>query len=331
MGRKRLALSESNGLIPSIVSDRKKQSEMTLAKFFDYHKQFISSKLLEGLSSRTLKDHELHMSYFKKYLVEEQRINLDRYVDIDIFRGYLMFMVTEKRLNPCTINIRLRTLKCYLKWLFDEGHMEFNYSLKLKLVKTPEDTIKPLSDSDVKKMLKAPDKSTYSGYRDFSLMVLMLDCGIRVGEAMNLKISDVDLKTGLINVRAESAKTRIFRQLPISPKTCKLMKELVKIAQDNKCDYIFQSTYGGHLDKNVVIQNFEKYGKKAGLKVRCTPHVWRHTFSTNFVKSQNGDIFTLQRMLGHATLDMCRKYVQLENTDLIRKHDQAELLNKYLQ
>lgn len=176
-------------------------------------------------------------------------------------------MIIEKGLKPCTINIRLRTLKCYLKWLFDEGHIEFNYSMKLKLMKTPEDTIKPLSDSDVRKMLKTPDKSIYSGYRDFTFMVLMLDCGIRVGEAMNMKISDVDLKIGLINARAESAKTRIFRQLPLSSKTCKLMKELVKIAQDNQCDYIFQSTYGGKLDKNVVIQNFEKYGKKSGFSI----------------------------------------------------------------
>lgn len=90
-------------------------------------------------------------------------------------------MTNEKCLNPCTINIRLRTLKCYIKWLFDEGYIDFNYSMKLKLVKTPEDTIKPLSD---------------------------------------------------------------------------VLKELIRIAQDNNSDYIFQSTYGGKLGKNVVIANF---------------------------------------------------------------------------
>lgn len=88
MGRKRLTLSESNGLTPSIVSDRKKQTELTIMKFFDYHTQFISSKMLEGLASRTLRDHEIHMSYFKKYFVEEQRIKRDRYVDIDLLRGF---------------------------------------------------------------------------------------------------------------------------------------------------------------------------------------------------------------------------------------------------
>lgn len=331
MGRKRLTITEGNGLTPNIVSDRKEPSQFTVSQFFDYHTQFLTTKALEGLASRTISDHKKHMDYLKKYLFEDKRITNTDYVDIDLFRGYLNFMLFEKKLNPSTINIRIRTLKCYLKWLFMEGHTEFNYSLKLKVMKTPEDTIKPLSDSDVKKMLKSPDKSTYSGYRDFTLMVLFLDCGIRVSEAMNLKISDIDLKIGLLNVRAESAKTRVARQLPISSKTCKLLKELVKIADDNKSEYIFQSTYGGRLDKNVVIQNFEKYGKRAGVKVRCTPHVWRHTFSTNFVKSNAGDIFTLQRILGHSTLAMCRKYIQLENSDIVKKHKEIKLLDKYLQ
>lgn len=241
-------------------------------------------------------------------------------------------MADEKGLKRCTINIRLRTLKCYLKWLFDEGHIDFNYSIKLKLLRVPEDTIKPLTDVDVKKMLNTPDKGIYSGFRDFTLMVLMLDCGIRVGEAANIKINDLDLKVGLINVRAEHAKTRVYRQLPISSKTCKLLHELAKIATDNNCDYIFQSSYGGKVNNANIIANFEKYGKKAEVVVRCTPHVWRHAFSTNFVRSENGgDIFTLQKILGHSTLMMCRKYVQLDNSDLILKHKKVGLVDKYLQ
>ncbi|MDR3602559.1 MAG: tyrosine-type recombinase/integrase [Desulfosporosinus sp.] len=55
---------------------------------------------------------------------------------------------------------------------------------------------KPLSDSDTRKMLKAPDRSMYSGLRDFCLIVLMLDCGIRIGEAVKLKVNDIDTRLG---------------------------------------------------------------------------------------------------------------------------------------
>ncbi|WP_088227820.1 tyrosine-type recombinase/integrase [Desulfosporosinus sp. FKB] len=330
MVRQRLTVKDNNGFKPSVIRDRREQTVLSTQDFLELHGKFIQHKALEGLAPRTLKDHLTHMGYFKKFLFEDQRFSLDRYIDVDVFRGYLSHMISDKSLKPCTINIRLRTLKCFLKWLFDEDYIDFNYSLKLKLVKTPEDTIKPLSDSDTRKMLKAPDRSTYSGLRDFCLMVLMLDCGIRIGEAVKLTVNDVDTRLGLINVRPENAKTRVYRQLPISQKTCKLLIELIKIAQDNDSEYVFQSTFGGMVSKDNIIAYFEKYGKKAGVKVRCTPHIFRHTFATNFVRS-GGDIFTLQKILGHSTLVMCRKYIQLDNSDLVRKHHQANPLDKYIQ
>lgn len=330
MVRQRLSVKETNNFRPSVVRDRREQTVLSIQDFLDSHSKFIQHKALEGLAPRTIKDHLTHMGYFKKFLVEDHRSNLDRCVDVDLFRGYLTHMMSDKGLKPCTINIRLRTLKCYLKWLFDEEHVDFNYSLKLKLVRTPEDTIKPLSDSDTRKMLKAPDRSMYSGLRDFCLMVLMLDCGIRIGEAVKLTVNDIDTRLGIINIRAENAKTRVFRQLPVSQKTSKLLLELIKMAQDNDTEYVFQSTYGGMVGQHNIIASFEKYGKQAGVKVRCTPHIFRHTFSTNFVRS-GGDIFTLQKMLGHSTLVMCRKYIQLDNSDLVRKHHQASPLDRYLQ
>lgn len=329
MGRTLVSFKKKPEVRPMVVTDREKQTDVTLKDFMDLHPKFIEQKTLEGLASRTLRDHEKHMGYFKKYLEEDERSKLDRYVETDIFRGYLAYMVHQTELKPCTINIRLRTLKCYLKWLYDEGYIEFNYSKKLKLVKVPEDTIKPLSDSNVRKMLNAPDRNTYSGYRDFCLMVLMLDCGIRINEAVNLTLNDLDLKARVISVQPETAKTRVFRQLPISHKTCNFLKELVTIAEDNNSTYIFGSLYGGKVSSQNIIASFEKYGKKAGIKVRCTPHVFRHTFATNFIKA-GGDMFTLQKILGHSTLVMCRKYIQLENSDLVRKHSQVSLLNKYL-
>jgi integrase/recombinase XerD len=329
MGKRKIKLSDEVSFRPSISINGVNETDMLIEEFLSLHEKFIGFKALEGLAPRTLEEHRVTMDYFKKYLELDKQSISNRYANIDVFRGYLSYMVLEKKYKPCTINIRLRTLKCYLKWLYDEKYMKENYATKLKLVKVPEDTIKPLSDTDLKKILKTADKETYAGYRDFTMMVLMLDCGIRVGEASQLKINDADIKTGIINIRAENAKTRTFRQVPISKKTCKLIEQLIKIAEKDGCEYIFQSTYGGQIQKQNIILSFAKLGKKAGLKVRCTPHVFRHTFATNFVK-EGGDIFTLQRILGHTTLTMCRKYIQLNCTDLINKHSQVGLIDRYL-
>lgn len=177
-------------------------------------------------------------------------------------------------------------------------------------------------------MLKACDISTYAGYRDYTAMLLMLDCGIRVGETVELKVEDIDLKQGLITIRAENAKTRKVRQVPISPIVSKLLKELITISNEDGCQYVFQSTYGSKIQKQNLILAFNRIGKKAGLEKRCCPHVFRHGFATNAVKA-GMDTFTLQRIMGHSTLLTTRKYIQLESSDLKKNHDKMNLIGRY--
>lgn len=203
MGRRKIRLSDKLSFKPSISLNDANKTDMPMEEFLSLHDKFVQHKALEGLAPRTLAEHKITMVYLKKYLMLDKRSITDRYADIDVFRGYLAYMVLEKKYKPCTVNVRLRSLKCYLKWLDNEKYMDEDYSRKLKLVKVPQDTIKPLSDTDLRKILKVADKSIYSGYRDFTLMVLMLDCGIRVGEAVELRTSDVDLKIGIVNIRAE--------------------------------------------------------------------------------------------------------------------------------
>lgn len=83
-------------------------------------------------------------------------------------------MCIDKGYKPCTINIRLSSLKCYLNWLFKNKYVKENYSLVLKKVKRPEDTIKPLNDTDVRKMISAPNRDTYSGSNKISTVGLAI-------------------------------------------------------------------------------------------------------------------------------------------------------------
>lgn len=302
-------------------------SDFTFEEFFNVFDEFITLKTLEGLAPRSILDYQTNTRYFKEYLEQEQRTALVRFIDIDVFRGYIFYMHQEKEFKPCTINIRLRTLKAYLKWLFREGYIDEDIATRIKLVKEPLDTIVPLSDNEVKKLLKMPNKETYAGLRDFTIMVVMLDCGIRVGELVNLKVENIDLKVRCINVPSEIAKARTFRQMPISSKTVKLLKDIIAIVEDT--EYLFPSAYGNKLDTNQVINSFSKYGKSANIKTKCTPHVFRHTFALNFIKG-GGDVFALQRILGHSTLDMTRRYIQLSNTDLMKKHKEVSPLSKFL-
>lgn len=321
MGNKKIKVNFKNDL----QMDR----TITIEEFFQLHEFFLNDKSLEGLAKRTLDGYKTNLYYFRKWLDNEYHSDYNCItVDIDIFKKYLYYMSQEKEYNPFTINIRLRTLKTYLKWLYDEKYISVDINLKIKKVKVPQDFTVPLDNIDIKKLLCACDTSTYSGFRDYCTILLILDCGIRVHELCALKIKDIDLKQGLIKVEAETTKTRTARLLPISNKTCKLLNQLIKLAKETDSEYVFQSTYGGQIKPSNVALSLNRARHKANIKKRCTPYTLRHTFATYAVKA-GIDVFTLQRIMGHSTIMTTRKYIQLETNDLKKKHDRLNPIDKF--
>lgn len=140
------------------------------------------------------------MNFNRKYDDGEKRITSNRCsISNDLFRGYLSFMIVEKQFLLFTVNIRVATLKAYLGWLYSKGYIKNNYSLAVKKIRTPEDIIKPLSEGDIKLMLSAPDRTVYSGFRDFSIMSLILDTEIRIQELCNTLIDDIDFRNLILD------------------------------------------------------------------------------------------------------------------------------------
>lgn len=300
---------------------------LTLQEFYSLHDDFIRDKTLERLASRTISDHKKHMQYFQTYACGEYQPH-DR-IEKNMFKNYIHYMIDDKHLKPCTINLRLRTLKCYLNWLFANGHIKENIAPYLALVRVPQDTIQPLTKSEIRKMLDSCNLKTYSGFRDYIIMLVILDTGIRINELCETKLGDIDTKNMLLRVRAEVSKTRIERPLPLSKQTSSLLSQLIDIAKENSCEYVFNSQNGIKVTTEYIIRNLQRLGERTKLGKRCTPHVWRHTFAVEAVK-RGMDIFTLQRILGHTNIQTTRQYIQLQTADIQKKHADINLLNHLL-
>lgn len=328
MARKRIIMKTNIDRGPLPVTESPRSDHLKFEDFFNLYEKFLEVKKLEGISDRTLEDYEKHLDYITVYLTLPARSDEDRAITVEKIRAYQAYMLHEKQYKPTTINIRLRTLKAYFHWLYEEDYIDSKLYKSIKLMRTPVDLAQPLNKKEIKMILSAPDKTSYNGYRDYSLMLLMLDTGIRVKEAVNLQIDDVDIKRGVIIVRGETAKTRSFRELPISPNTSKGLRELIKISKEYKNNYVFLNELGSQISPKTVGWCFRNYGRKIGIKKRCTPHVFRHTFATNFIR-KGGDVFTLQRIMGHSTLLTTRRYIQLDIEDLKKKHQEFSLLEEY--
>lgn len=198
---------------------------------------------------------------------------------------------------------------------------------KVNNVKYTNKEITILNPDELKALLAAPDKRTYKGFRDFVIMTLLLDSMMRINEVLSLKVSDIDFYTNTLTVRAEIAKSRKARLIPIQKHTANLLKELLTEVEEFSSDYVFLANYGERLEPNHFRNQLKRhYIKKAGITKRVHPHLFRHTGATMFLEA-GGDIRHLQMLLSHADLRMVIRYTHLSNQSLIHQHDKFSPLN----
>jgi integrase/recombinase XerD len=240
---------------------------------------------------------------------------------------------TAKGLSPATVNLRTRTLKSFLRFLHEEGYLQTDLSSRIKLQKVREDTLGAFEKAQVLQLLAAPNQREYLGFRDYVLFTLLFDTGLRIKEALNLTVDDLNIADKTIIVRAAVAKNGTSRLVPVSKRTAELLTGLVQenyqqfVHKDirRKPSFMFLLNNGKPLTYNQAYERIRLHGEKAGIVgVRVSPHTFRHTFAKLYVKN-GGDLFTLQKILGHH-VSMVRKYVQMSKRDLQEKHEQSSPL-----
>ena len=172
-------------------------------------------------------------------------------------------------------------------------------------------------EQTIRKFLSLPNQRTFSGFRDYVFMILMLDTGIRPYEAIQLVNSDIQENT--VRVRAEVSKTRVERYLPISAQCSLLLKKLIAVRDIswNEKGEIFCSYCGEKLHRKAMQLRFLFYSKKIGVNI--TAYHLRHTFALWFIRN-GGSAFALQKILGHTTLEMTKTYVNIAMTDVRKNH-----------
>lgn len=302
-------------------STNKVTDELTLFEMFD---RFMTVKKTEALSSRTITDYYSNFEYFKKYLVED--LSADE-ITIDIFRGFIGYMLHEMELSPVTANVRIRTMRAFIRFCYTEGYIDTPIHENFKPVKTPEDTFESLTTTEIRKLLDVIDDELYTGFRDKIIILVLLDTLVRISELVAIKRENVDLKAGFITLEAGETKTRKTRTVPLSSKTIILLAEYIKETEEFGDDHLFL-TYDGHkINPSTIRIILRDYGKKAGISnKRVSPHTFRHTRALLYVMN-GGDPFSLQKILGHSHMNMVRKYIQMTDTDVRRQHNAFSPLN----
>ena len=145
---------------------------------------------------------------------------------------------------------------------------------------------------NIKAVIDLIDLKTYTGLRDYAIILLMLDCGIKPCEAFKVEVNDIDFKNETLTIRKETAKTRTERVLPLSMTMLDLLQRVAKVKPaDWKNNLIFCSCDGLQMHAIMFDERLAYYSRKANVKIR--PYDLKHSFAIMYLRN-SGNAFTLQ-------------------------------------
>jgi integrase/recombinase XerD len=279
---------------------------------------FIAFCDVKNLREDTLQYYRNELTGFKKVLVELNADTTPAKITSSEIQQFIAFELKVANMKAISINTRLRAIRAFFNWLYREHHIPYNPVARLSLLKTKHRSIPTFSEAQLNKILQQPDMHTFIGVRDYTIMLMFIDTGIRANELTHVLISDIYFSESRIFVRAPKADR--CRNIPISPTLKRQLHKYLVIRGSLDTDALFPTIDGGPLSRHSIQLMVHKYCKAAKIRgVRCSPHTFRHTFAKLSVIN-GANVFELQQILGHATLEMTKVYVDLFSTDVIKGH-----------
>ncbi|MEG6512445.1 tyrosine-type recombinase/integrase [Desulforamulus ruminis] len=276
---------------------------------------FTDAYMYDDWSKRTLKFHLENLAAFKKFLLTRQK---GARVSSRLLGDFIGEMRKNgRKLN--TINGRIKTLRVFFRVLCEKEYIGKNPAENLRTIKGAGSEIIPFSQEQVKALLAAPDKNTFVGLRDYMIMLILLDTGVRLDELVHVRPSDISLNSKSIFIR--SGKGKKSRTVYFGAETRKAIQKYLKYIgiRDEERPLLLNQD-GQPLRPRTIQERIAEYAKNAQIKgVRCSPHTFRHTFSKMFLMG-GGDPYVLRDLLGHSTMSTVITYIKLFREDLQKKY-----------
>ena len=291
---------------------------MTLKQAFDL---FIFDRQT-FCGDKTIENYENTIRYFIQWAEAERettrdRIDLDSITTADI-KQYVVWLRRRPsneqhplkdpggKLASRTVRNYTKDLKTFYRFLASEGYID-DRAASVKVIKAEKKVIIPLSAPDVEELDKSFNVKSATGCRNYCIVHLMLDAGLRADEVRILRLSDVNFDNKYIRIRGKGAKERL---VPMARNLRKYMYEYVYLHRNLVGTDAFFAGSGGHaLTSNGIKSLFARLRRKTGIE-RLHPHLLRHTFATCFILD-GGSVEMLRILLGHESISTTQMYMHV--------------------
>lgn len=281
---------------------------------------FLNYILVErGLSKNTVSSYRDDLKAYREFITQRGKSSLAQTSKDDI-SGF-MFYQKDKGISANSISRRLAAIKSFYRFLVRERFLKADPTSLIdspKLWKKVPDT---LSLNEVEALLNSPDTKHPQGARDKAILEALYATGMRVSEASNLKIDNVNLDIGFLRCIGKGDKERV---IPLGKKAVAGIKKYLENARPGllngaASDYLFLNRFGKKLSRQSIWKMVQRYTRHALIKKHIKPHILRHSFATHLLE-RGADLRSVQEMLGHANISTTQIYTHVNKERLKSIH-----------
>ena len=274
------------------------------------YEDFKANCRIKNLSGETIKLYQYQFNVFHRFLDDETFLISN--ITLATVNSFILELRSDKHVcNDVTVNSYLGGLRAFLYYCME---MDYMATFKIRIPKVDKKLKETYSDAELNVLLKKPNLKTcgLSEYKIWVFSNYLLGTGNRISTALNLKIEDIDFDNSMIALN--HTKNRIAQIIPLSQTLANIMREYFKYRKGEAEDYVFCNTYGNKGDIRTFQDMLASYNRSKGIE-KTSAHLYRHTFAKKWILN-GGDIFRLQKILGHSDLSVVKEYVQMFGNDL---------------
>lgn len=285
-------------------------SSMELNAAFE---EFILEKEARNLSYKSIENYKQSYRLFMEFNEFDNETTTAE-IEVKLFYKWANTLKLQG-VKHTSINHYLRDCRTFFYWCMDEDRQYITPRFKIEMLEGQEEKPKLFPDEDLLTLLEKPrNNDGYPTWRSWAVVNWVLGTANRAASIVEVKIGDIDFKNRELSIYHTKNKKALT--LPLSSSLQTVLKEYIRIWRNGapKDAYLFCNVGEEKLTTNALQHSFAKYCKDRGVN-QTNLHGLRHSFAKQWLQN-DGNMFKLQQILGHSTLDMTRRYVKLFNEDL---------------
>lgn len=272
----------------------------------------------KGLSDNSIYSYGYDLNKFAIFL-EKEHINFLEVKANDIMR--FLEEERERKISAKTLAREVVAIRQFYKYLRDEKRLDSNPTEKIETPEVARTIPDYLTQAEIEELFRNIKEDNLYELRDKCIFELLYSSGLRISEACNLKMSDIDMENMTITVEGKGGRQRL---VPFGEKSLEILKRYLlesrtEILKKRTCDFVFVSKKGSYINRKSVWRLLNHYIKRTKIKKKVTPHTLRHSFATHLLEN-HADLKSVQELLGHIDISTTQIYTHMANKTLKEVH-----------